>query len=147
MSSPTPANRTLFQAFEWHTPSTPPAPHETRSTNSHYARLIRLLPALATLGITSIWLPPGCKANSPQGNGYDCYDLFDLGEFNQKGTRSTRWGSCEELRELIRKAKEYQLDVIWDAVLNHKAGADSTEDVWAVEVDKEGESALPFIEW
>lgn len=134
----TKCNRTILQGFEWHTPSAPPAPHDTHSPSSHYARLTRLLPSLANLGVSDLWLPPGCKANNPQGNGYDIYDLWDLGEFEQKGSRSTKWGSREELADLIAKAGECGVDIIWDAVLNHKAGADGTEECWAVEVDKEG---------
>ncbi|KAK3068923.1 hypothetical protein LTR53_013139 [Teratosphaeriaceae sp. CCFEE 6253] len=140
-STPAPPNqahsRILFQAFEWHTPSQPPAPHETHCRKSHYARLTRLLPSLAEVGTTAIWLPPGCKANSPQGNGYDCYDLWDLGEFDQKWTRSTKWGSREELAELMRKCEDLGVEVVWDSVLNHKTAGDGTEEAWAVEVDGE----------
>ena len=133
-----PTNKMLLQTFEWHTPSTPPAPHETQSQSSHYARLVSRIPSFATLGVTSIWLPPGCKANNPQGNGYDCYDLWDLGEFDQKWTRSTKWGSREELDDLLQKAREMGMEVVWDAVLNHKTAGDRTDVAWAVEVDKEG---------
>ena len=98
------------------------------------------MPTLSALGITSIWLPPGCKANNPHGNGYDIYDLWDLGEFEQKGTRSTKWGSKEELDELIGKTKECGVEIIWDAVLNHKTAGDRTEEAWAVEVDEEGKT-------
>lgn len=125
--TPTPQNETLFQTFEWHTPG------------QHYPRLLRALPGLAEIGITSLWLPPGCKANSPQGNGYDCYDLWDLGEFDQKWTRATKWGSKEELNRLIAKAKKLGVQVYWDAVLNHKTAGDTTEECWAVEVDPDGE--------
>ena len=130
-------NKTLFQTFEWHTSSQPPPPNETHSPNSHYARLTRILPSLAQAGVTSIWLPPGCKANVPQGNGYDCYDLWDLGEFDQKYTRSTKWGSREELADLMQMAKRQGVECIWDAVLNHKTAGDRTDEAWAVEVDKE----------
>ena len=75
---------------------------------------------------------------NPNGNGYDCYDLWDLGEFEQKGTRSTKWGSKEELQQLMARAKALEISVIWDAVLNHKAGGDYTEECWAVEVDPDG---------
>ncbi|KAK3705252.1 hypothetical protein LTR37_013413 [Vermiconidia calcicola] len=137
MIGPPPArNPTLFQSFEWHTPSTPPAPHETHCSTSHYNRLTRLLPTLADLGTTSVWLPPGCKANSPEGNGYDIYDIWDLGEFQQKVVRSTKWGSKEELDGLITKARECGLELIWDAVLSHKTAGDRTDECWAVEVDK-----------
>ncbi|KAK4545322.1 hypothetical protein LTR36_003502 [Oleoguttula mirabilis] len=144
-SSPHPAhssgssteNKTLFQTFEWHTPSQPPPPNETHSPSSHYARLTRVLPQLSSLGVTSIWLPPGCKANDPQGNGYDCYDLWDLGEFDQKWARSTKWGSREELADLMGVARREGVECIWDAVLNHKTAGDATDESWAVEVDGE----------
>ncbi|KAH0231668.1 hypothetical protein KCU90_g25323, partial [Aureobasidium melanogenum] len=50
---PTPQNPTLLQAFEWHTPG------------GHWTRLANAAPGLADIGITSLWLPPGCKANNP----------------------------------------------------------------------------------
>lgn len=134
VTSSTPTNRTLFQTFEWHTPSSP--------QRSHYKRLAHLLPKLVDVGVTGFWLGPGCKANNPNGNGYDIYDLWDLGEFDQKGTRGTKWGNREELDELLKIANEYDVDCTWDAVLNHKTSGDCTQqDVWAVEVDKEGGAA------
>lgn len=124
--TPTPQNQTLLQAFEWHTPG------------DHWNRLAEVVQTLCDFGITSLWLPPGCKANSPQGNGYDCYDLWDLGEFDQKWTRATKWGSREELDEMMAKAKSLGVKVIWDAVLNHKTAGDAKEECWAVEVDRGG---------
>ena len=124
-------NRLLLQGFEWHTTG-------SRHDGSHYLHLANLLPSLAELGVTTLWLPPGCKANNSQGNGYDIYDLWDLGEFEQKGSRRTKWGSREELDRLLRRGKEWGIDMIWDAVLSHKMGGDGTEECWAVEVDKEG---------
>ena len=141
--APTPDNKLLFQAFEWHASSNPPPPDQTHCRDSHWSRLGRVLPSLSELGVSAIWVPPGCKANSPQGNGYDCYDLWDLGEFDQKWTRSTKWGSREELNSLLevaRTCREGGIDIIWDAVLNHKTAGDATEETWAVEVDKEGAS-------
>ena len=43
------------------------------------------VPQLAAAGINSLWLPPFSKAASPTSNGYDPYDYFDLGDFDQKG--------------------------------------------------------------
>lgn len=86
-------------------------------------------------GIDNLWIPPGCKASSPSGNGYDVYDLYDLGEFDAKGSVGTKWGTRQELLDLVNKANEIGLGIYWDAVLNHKAGADSTEKCRAVEVD------------
>jgi alpha-amylase len=78
----------------------------------------------------------------PNGNGYDVYDLYDLGEFDQKGSRATKWGTKEELVQLTAAARDLGVGVYWDAVLNHKAGADFTERFLAVEVDSE--SMFPF---
>lgn len=122
----TPDNATLLQAFEWNVPS----------DQAHWKRLITALPGLRHVGITAMWLPPGCKAAAREGNGYDIYDLYDLGEFDQKGTRATKWGPKEDLVELGKVAKEHGVALYWDAVLNHKAGADKTEKCRVVEVDE-----------
>jgi alpha-amylase len=64
--------------------------------------------------------------------------LYDLGEFQQKGARSTKWGSKEELALLVKTANNHGIGILFDAVLNHKTGADHTETVVAVKVDPEG---------
>jgi alpha-amylase len=117
--------------FEWYVPD----------DHQHWKRLARALPSLKMTGIDNLWIPPGCKASSPSGNGYDVYDLFDLGEFDAKGSVGTKWGTKKELEELVKKANEVGIGIYWDAVLNHKAAADSTEKCRAVEVDPG--SALP----
>ncbi|KAF2259729.1 thermostable alpha-amylase [Lojkania enalia] len=125
-------NRCIFQGFEWHTPG----------DQKHWRRLEAALPALKTLGVNEIWLPPGCKATHRNSNGYDIYDLYDLGEFNQKGSRSTKWGSKEELLSLSNRAKTLGVGLIWDAVLGHRAGGDQKEEVKAVEVDPENRNLI-----
>jgi alpha-amylase len=119
----------MYQAFEWYTPSDPHTPN-----HSHWSYLRTQLPHLSALGISTLWLPPGCKAGNPHGNGYDIYDLWDLGEFDWKGQRPTKWGSKEELVSLCRAAREHRIGVIWDAVLNHRSSADFCEEVLAVPV-------------
>ncbi|BCS20317.1 alpha-amylase [Aspergillus puulaauensis] len=118
-------NSLTFQAFEWHVPA----------DRQHWRRLRLALPGLKAIGVDSLWVPPGCKGMDAHGNGYDIYDLYDLGEFDQKGATSTKWGSREELEELVKDAHEIGLGVYWDAVLNHKAGADYPEKCQAVKVD------------
>lgn len=120
-----PENATLLQGFEWNVPA----------DGKHWQRLLKALPSLKNAGIDNLWLPPGCKASSPEGNGYDIYDLYDLGEFDQKNSVRTKWGTKDELLELSKKAKELGIGLYWDAVLNHKAGADKREKAHAVEVD------------
>ena len=104
----------------------------------HWKRLLEALPKLKAIGTDKIWLPSGYKASSPNGNGYDIYDLYDLGGFNQKGSRATKWGTEEELMELAKLAKESGVGLYWDSVLNHRAAADSTEKCKVVEVDPDG---------
>lgn len=115
----------LCAGFEWYVPD----------DHKHWKRLHTVLPHLKMTGIDNLWIPPGCKASSPSGNGYDIYDLYDLGEFDAKGSVGTKWGTKQELVELVNKANEVGMGIYWDAVLNHKAGADSTEKCKAVEVD------------
>lgn len=76
------------------------------------------------------------------GNGYDIYDLYDLGEFDQKGAVPTKWGTKRELEDLMCQAQNLGIGVIWDAVLNHKAGADYPEPFQAVKVDPKRETRL-----
>lgn len=74
-------------------------------------------------GIDRIWLPVATKGQSGgYSMGYDPSDYFDFGEFNQHGTVITRFGSREELENLISKAHELELEVIADIVLNHNSG-------------------------
>ncbi|KAG6908545.1 hypothetical protein DXG01_004178 [Tephrocybe rancida] len=60
---------------------------------------------------------------------------WDLGEFKQKGTVETRWGTRDELLSACNIAKECGIDILIDAVLNHKIGADRVEPFPAVPVD------------
>ncbi len=80
-------------------------------------------------GIDAIWLPPVSKAGSGgYSMGYDPYDYFDLGTYDQKGTIETRFGSEAELRNLIATAHNHNIAVIADIVINHNSGADYEED-------------------
>jgi alpha-amylase len=123
-----PVNATMFQGFEWYVP----ADHQ------HWKRLQRAMPQLNAIGIDQIWIPPGCKASRRDSNGYDIYDLYDLGEFDRKGLRATKWGTKEELVNMANAASNCGIGILWDAVLNHKAGADYTESCRAVNVDPKG---------
>ena len=110
---------------------------DTTTSQSHYSLLTSLLPQLSTLGISHIWLPPGTKATNPEDVGYATYDLWDLGEFDAKGTghKHTKWGSKSDLEQFCTAANHEGVQVLWDAVLNHKAGADGNENARAVKVD------------
>ena len=87
------------------------------------------VPALAKAGFTSLWLPPVHKAANLNGPsmGYDPYDYYDLGEFDQKGSVPTWFGTRAELSQLIETAHSHRLSLIADMVYNHNSGADAQE--------------------
>lgn len=59
--------------------------------------------------------------------GYDPYDYYDLGEFNQKGGVPTWFGTRKELVDLIQAAHGAGLQVYADLVFNHNSGGDAQE--------------------
>lgn len=75
------------------------------------------------------------KATGTNDVGYGVYDLYDLGEFDQKGSVRTKYGTVEELKKLIEVSHENDIKVYADVILNHKAGADFSETFKAYEVD------------
>ncbi|MBR8827524.1 MAG: alpha-amylase [Gomphosphaeria aponina SAG 52.96 = DSM 107014] len=87
------------------------------------------IPSLAEVGISALWLPPVHKPPNINGPsmGYDPYDYYDLGEFEQKGSVKTWFGSKQALLKLIELAHRNNLAVIADMVLNHNNGADEQE--------------------
>jgi alpha-amylase len=89
--------------------------------------LAEKVPQLAASGFNSLWLPPFAKAASPTSNGYDPYDYFDLGDFDQKGSVKTLYGNRAELEALIRRMREHSMSAIADMVINHNSGADEEE--------------------
>jgi alpha-amylase len=79
-------------------------------------------------GFNAIWLPPASKAqNGTYSMGYDPYDYFDFGEFDQMGSVETRFGSRSELVNLISSAHQHELKVYADIVINHNSGGASQE--------------------
>ena len=118
-------NQTLMQYFEWYLPD----------DGQHWNRLAKDAPHLASKGIRKVWMPPAFKATSSNDVGYGIYDLFDLGEFNQKGTVRTKYGLKEEYLKAIKSLKENGIEPIADVVLNHKAAADYKERFTVIEVD------------
>lgn len=125
-------NPVMLQAFEWNLP----ADHQ------HWKRLRGALPELKAIGVDTLWLPPGSKGKDAESSGYDIYDAYDLGEFDQKGTVPTKWGTKQELVDLAKDSRALGMGLLWDAILNHRAFADSTEMVKVVEVDPRGKWAL-----
>ena len=115
-------NATLFQFFHWYYPDDGLLWDRCREQALH----------LAWLGVTHVWLPPAYKSAYGTGEpGYAVYDLFDLGEFDQKGTVRTKYGTKEQYLQCIHALHEARMQVIADVVLNHRQGADEEEKVHA----------------
>lgn len=121
-----PSNETLMQYFEWYLPSDSTLWNKLTKESKH----------LENIGITHLWLPPAYKgASGKEDVGYGVYDLYDLGEFDQKGAIPTKYGTKDEYLNAIQILHESNIKVLADIVLNHKMGADETEEVLAVQDD------------
>ncbi len=89
---------------------------------------------LKKMGATAVWFPPATKgAKGADDMGYVPYDLYDLGEFDQKGSVATRYGTKEEYLAAIKAMKEAGINVYADVALRQKLGADGIEKVTAAE--------------
>ena len=117
-------NQTMMQGFEWYLPE----------NGLHWKRLEAQAAALRNAGVNMIWLPPAYKgAGGPASVGYDVYDMYDLGEFDQKGAVRTKYGTKAEYLSAVRALQQNGIAVLCDVVLNHRMGADGTEQVTVTE--------------
>ena len=115
-------NETLMQYFEWYLPN----------DGLWWKRCAAKAKNLSALGVTQVWLPPAYKGTSQEDVGYGVYDMYDLGEFDQKGTVRTKYGTKKEYLKAIQAFHDADIRVIADIVLNHRMGGDETETVTAV---------------
>lgn len=119
-------NQTMMQYFEWY----------LKPEDNLWKKVIYEANFLSSIGISSIWLPPSYKgASGIYDTGYGVYDMYDLGEFNQKDTIRTKYGTKDEYIEAIKALKANNIKVLADVVFNHRMGADGLEDVIAIEDD------------
>lgn len=136
-------NSTMMQYFEWYLPS----------DSEHWNRLAEDSDHLKKLGINYVWLPPAYKgAGGKNDVGYGVYDLYDLGEFDQKGSIPTKYGTKDEYLTAIEVLRKKNIKVIVDIVLNHKMGADETEEVLATQENSDNRTinisgAIPIKAW
>ena len=118
-------NGIMMQYFEWNLGSG----YLWKQMNEHAGQL-------AEDGITALWIPPAYKGMHGQGDvGYTGYDLYDLGEFDQKGGKPTKYGTKRDLISAIRALHDKKIHVYADIVLDHKMGAEETEHVQVREHD------------
>lgn len=119
--APTPAG-VMLQAFHWYLPN----------DGALWHQLAGRAEELAAAGFTSVWLPPASKGHvGGYDVGYGTYDPYDLGEFDQKGSVRTKYGTREEYLVAIRALQGAGIAVFADIVWNHRLGADGSEVVRA----------------
>lgn len=124
---------TMLQYFHWYLPA----------DGTLWKQIKKDARRLKAIGFTAIWLPPACKASSGgYSTGYDIYDLYDLGEFDQKGTIRTKYGTKQEYIEAVEAIRAAGMQAIADIVLNHKAGADEIEKIQVVKVNPDNRNEV-----
>lgn len=121
----------LLQYFHWY----------SEGGGVLWNKLTQQAAALKKTGFTAIWLPPAYKgAGGGYDTGYGVYDVYDLGEFDQKGSIATKYGTRAEYLAAIEEAHSHGMQVYADIVLNHRMGADEKEQVLATPYSKENRS-------
>jgi alpha-amylase len=119
-------NVTMLQCFEWY----------LTEDGTFWEKVKEISPSFSRMGITQVWLPPAYKGMAGIHDvGYGVYDMYDLGEFDQKGTVRTKYGTRAQYLEAVKALHESHLKVIADIVFNHRMGGDALEDTTAVEND------------
>lgn len=116
-------NKTMVQFFEWYIPD----------DTMHWKRCSVRAAGLANMGVTAVWLPPAYKGSDGVHDiGYGVYDMYDLGEFDQKGSVPTKYGTRRQYLDAVEDLHANGLEVLADIVLDHRLGADEQEKVVAV---------------
>lgn len=119
-------NGAMMQYFHWYSPP----------DGTLWKELAENASDLAKVGITAVWLPPAYKGVGGVNEvGYGVYDLFDLGEFDQKDTLRTKYGTKDEYLHAIKEIQKQNIQVYADIVFNHKMGADNLEEFKATPYD------------
>ncbi len=114
------ANGVMMQGFYWDVP-------QTTSGQTWWQVLGGKASELKSAGITALWLPPAYKGSGVNDVGYGVYDRYDLGEFNQKGTVATHYGTLAQLQSCISALHGQGVQVYEDMVMNHLTSADAQE--------------------
>lgn len=119
-------NGTMMQYFHWYVPN----------DGALWTQVESNAPALAENGFTALWLPPAYKgAGGSNDVGYGVYDMYDLGEFDQKGSVRTKYGTKAQYISAINAAHNNNIQIYGDVVFNHRGGADGKSWVDTKRVD------------
>nr|MCW1079582.1 alpha-amylase family glycosyl hydrolase [Streptococcus anginosus] len=91
-----------MQGFSWYVPN----------DGSLWRSIADQAQHLSDLGVSAVWLPPAYKGQAGIDDvGYGVYDLWDLGEFDQKGAVRTKYGTREEYVGTIQALHDYGIHV------------------------------------
>ncbi|KAA3615370.1 MAG: DUF1939 domain-containing protein [Calditrichaeota bacterium] len=109
-------NDAMMQAFYWDVPV-----DDVNNNGTWWDNLKGKSTELKNAGITGIWVPAPSKGNFGIWDmGYGVFDHYDLGNYNQKGTVETRFGSRSELESMISTMHTSpKIEVYADIILNH----------------------------
>ena len=110
-----PKSDVFMQGFYWNSPP----------GGTWYDSLAKLAPRLASAGFSAIWFPSPVKgAGGGMSMGYDPYDHYDFGDFQQNGSMKTRFGNKAELTNAIKIFHDAGMQVFADAILRHMMGGE-----------------------
>ncbi|GAU37541.1 hypothetical protein TSUD_369890 [Trifolium subterraneum] len=102
----------VCQGFNW----------ESNKSGRWYMELKEKAEELSSLGFTVIWLPPPTDSVSPEG--YMPRDLYDL---------NSRYGTIDELKDVVKTFHKFGIKVLGDAVLNHRCAQHKNQNgVWNI---------------
>lgn len=117
---------TVMQYFEWYLPN----------DGTLWKTVSEQAENLAKTGFSKVWLPPAYKGQAGSNDvGYGVYDMYDLGEFDQKGSVRTKYGTKDEYIAAVDALHDHGIDAVCDIVLNHRMGADEAETVMVQDVN------------
>ncbi|MHA1583818.1 MAG: alpha-amylase domain-containing protein [Promethearchaeota archaeon] len=132
-------NGVMLQGFYWDSPE----------DGDWWDLIDSYLPELQEIGFDSIWVPPPYKGASTTGTssmGYEPFDFYDLGKYNQKGGIETRFGSESELKNLISDANSREIAIVADIVMNHNRGGQLEYNPNLVTYETEFEAKYPGLD-
>src|SRR5512135_2885169 len=87
-------NGAMFQFFHWFLPNDPLL---------LWQRLRDEAASLRAAGVDAVWIPPPQKcAGGGFSVGYDVFDHFDLGAYDQRQTIATKYGTKDQLLDAIQ---------------------------------------------
>lgn len=111
----------MMQAFYWDVPV-----DAINNNGTWWDNLNAKSSDMKDAGFTGLWVPAPSKGNfGIYDMGYGVFDHYDLGNYNQKGTIETRFGSRSELETMISTMHSNDIQVYADMILNHIYTGDS----------------------